>query len=97
MDKIHLAESLTMTKFNHENLIKIFDIYNYQEDLNDEVKNLKGMVHSVEKRANTSISEIRGSIGSIDRKVQELSAGGIKTQIFGVLLMIHGSLSSYYA
>jgi len=68
-----------------------------KEDLNDEVKNLKGMVHSVEKRAKTSISEIRGSIGSIDRKVKELSAGGIKTQIFGVLLMIHGSVSSYYA
>jgi len=68
-----------------------------KEDLNDEVKNLKGMVHRVEKRANTSISEIRGSIGSIDRKVKELSAGGIKTQIFGVLLMIHGSVSSYYA
>jgi len=68
-----------------------------KEDLNDEVKSLRGMVHSVEKRANTSISEIRGSIGSIDRKVKELSAGGIKTQIFGVLLMIHGSVSSYYA
>jgi hypothetical protein len=68
-----------------------------KEDLNDEVKGLKGMVHSVEKKANASISEIRSSIGSIDRKVQELSAGGIKTQIFGVLLMIHGSVSSYYA
>ena len=68
-----------------------------KEDLNDEVKNLTGMVHSVDQRANTSISKIRGSIGSIDRKVKELSAGGIKTQIFGVLLMIHGSVSSYYA
>ena len=68
-----------------------------KEDLNDEVKNIKGMVHSVEKKANILISEIRGSIGSIDRKVKELSASGIKTQIFGVLLMIHGSVSSYYA
>ena len=65
--------------------------------MSDEVKNLKGMLSNAEERTNASITEIRRSIGNIDRKVTELSVGGIKTQIFGVLLMIYGSVVSYYA
>lgn len=68
-----------------------------KEDLGDEVKHLKGMVAAAEAKSSEQISELRKSVGSVERKVTELSAGGIQTQIFGVLLMVHGAVAGYYA
>ena len=68
-----------------------------KEDLRDEVQDLKKMLAQAEERSGGAIAEVRENVGSVDRKITGLSTGGIKTQIFGVLLMIHGSLASYYA
>ena len=68
-----------------------------KEDLDDEIGNVKKIIQSAEERANKSISEIKQKIGVVESKVTELSIGGLKTQLFGVLLMIYGSVVSYYA
>lgn len=68
-----------------------------KDDLNEEVKRLKGLVAGVEQRTNNEIANIRTAIGSVDQKITAISVGGIGWQVFGVLLMIHGAVASYYA
>jgi hypothetical protein len=68
-----------------------------KEDLRDEAKELKGMITNEKKQTDIKIGEIERSIGSVDKKITESSFGSIKIQIFDVLLMIHGSISSYYS
>lgn len=68
-----------------------------KEDLDDELKHLKGMVAVVETKSNEQIAELRENVGSVERKVTTLSVGGIQAQIFGVLLMVHGAVAGYYA
>jgi len=68
-----------------------------KEDLNDEVKHIKDLLHSAEHRANKEMAEIRTSIGSVNQIIKEVSIGGIGWQVFGVLLMIHGAVASYLA
>ena len=68
-----------------------------KEDLNDEVKNIKDLHTKSEKTLNTELNKLTQSINETDSKLNKVSLGGIKIQIFGIFLMIHGSLSSYYA
>jgi len=68
-----------------------------KDDFNEEVKNLKGLITRLKQRMNNELPEIRTAIGSVDRKITEISVGGIRHQVFGVLLMIHGAVANYLA
>jgi len=68
-----------------------------KEDVDDEVKNISSKMQKSEDKIAKSIEEIKMNLGSVENKVTELSIGGLKTQIFGVLLMIHGAMVGYYA
>jgi hypothetical protein len=68
-----------------------------KEDLNDEVKHLKNLISGVEQRSSKEISLLGNSVGVVENKISELSVGGIGLQVFGVLLVIHGAVASYYA
>ena len=68
-----------------------------KEDLNDEVKHLKDIHNNSEKRLNEEITKLHGKVGVIDTKMNKVSLGGVKIQFFGILLMVHGSISSYFA
>jgi len=68
-----------------------------KEDLNDEVKHLKEIQNNSEKRVNEEISKLNGKVGVIDTKMNKVSLGGVKIQFFGIMLMVHGSISSYLA
>lgn len=67
-----------------------------KEDLGDEVKHLKVMMAAAEAKSKEQIVEIRKGVGNVEHKLTELSSGGIQTQIFGVLLMVHGAAAGYY-
>ena len=68
-----------------------------KEDLNDEVKSIKNLHDKSEKAFNIKIKNLTGLISETDTKLNKISLGGIKLQIFGIFLMIHGSISSFYA
>ena len=68
-----------------------------KEDLSDEVKNIKDLHEKTKKSLNTNINMLTKLVNETDSKLNKVSLGGIKIQIFGILLMIHGSLSSFYA
>jgi len=46
---------------------------------------------------NAKIQETYSALESLGSKIDEVSTGGIKPQLFGVLLMIHGAVSGYAA
>ena len=58
---------------------------------------LKSTLNKTEEKLNKRIDEAIQSIQNIELKVTEVSLGGVKTQILGVLLMIYGSVTSYVA
>jgi len=68
-----------------------------KEDLNDEVKHLKDSIQNTDKRISKDVSDIRARVNLITNKVEKVSIGGFKVQFFGVMLMIYGSVVSYYA
>lgn len=68
-----------------------------KEDLEDELKFINTKMAKSEDKTDGTINEIKMQLGSVETKVTDLSIGGLKTQIFGVLLMIHGAAVSYYA
>lgn len=68
-----------------------------KEDLVCGVNNINSKISAAEDRATESITELSTKLGSVENKITDLSIGGLKTQIFGVLLMIHGSAVSYYS
>jgi len=68
-----------------------------KEDLNDEVKRLKEIHSNSETRLSKEVSRLYGKVGVIDTKINKVSLGGVKIQLFGILLMVHGSISSYFA
>lgn len=68
-----------------------------KEDLENELKNISTKMTKSEDKTAKLIKEIKMNLGSVENKVTDLSIGGLKTQIFGVLLMVHGAMVSYYA
>lgn len=68
-----------------------------KEDLEDELKVINTKMAKSENKTDGAINEIKTQLGSVENKVTDLSIGGLKTQIFGVLLMIYGAAVSYYA
>ena len=64
-----------------------------KEDLNDEVKNIKNFHAKSEKTLITKINKLATLVNETDIKLNKVSLGGINIQLFGILLMIHGSIS----
>ena len=68
-----------------------------KEDLADEIKNLNTLIQNSESRTTESLTTIGKKVKGVENKVSELTIGGLKIQIFGVLLIIYGSAVSYHA
>jgi hypothetical protein len=67
-----------------------------KEDLGEEIKGVKSQLAESDRRHQQAETALRNSINKLKQEFKELSIGGVKTQIFGVLLVIHGAAASYY-
>lgn len=92
--KIRVSKSGTTIEEKIEKLQQ--QIVWMREDLSDEVNYIKKLIEVERRRVKVEISEIRTCVRNVDTKIDEVSVGGIEWQLFGVLLMIHGSVASYY-
>jgi hypothetical protein len=68
-----------------------------KDKLEEEINNLKKQIGALEQRMNNEISKNRSAIGNVDQKITEIFVGDVEFQIFGVYLMIHGAVASYFA
>lgn len=68
-----------------------------RRDFEEETKELNQKINANLKEMNTKIEATQTELRTIESKMDEVSVGGIKIQIFGVLLLIYGSISDYFA
>ena len=68
-----------------------------RRDFEQEIKGLNQTIDANSKEMKTKIEATQTALITIGSKMDEVSIGGIKIQLFGVLLLIYGSISEYFA
>lgn len=67
-----------------------------KEDYKEDLLLLKQKNATLESDLRQELSGLRSTIGIVDHKITKVSVGGIKWQIFGLLLMVYGAVVSYF-
>lgn len=67
-----------------------------RKDLQEDISELSTRIQQHMEATDSLVNRLGQSIGQIDSKVAAVSVGGIKTQLFGVLLVIYGSITAYF-
>jgi hypothetical protein len=68
-----------------------------KRDIELESKELNAKIDRCSNELNIKIQDTKLALEKIDSKIKEVSIGGISEQIFGVLLMVYGAISGYFA
>ena len=68
-----------------------------KKDLEKQNMSLQQSVSKLQKATFKEINRIKSQLSSLEGAFKEMSVGSIKTQIMGVLFVVHGSISSYIA
>ena len=68
-----------------------------KEDLQDETKQLKKQIQNVYEESSKKYGALSNKSFDISKKLEKVSVGGIEFQVFGVSLLIYGSIISYVA
>ena len=68
-----------------------------RRDFEQEIKGLNQTIDANSKEMKTKIEATQTALITTGSKMDEVTIGGIKIQLFGVLLLIYGSISEYFA
>lgn len=68
-----------------------------KRDFEQETKDLNDKIDRQAKELSVKIQETNSALRNFESKMDEVTTGGIKPQLFGVLLMIYGAISGYAA
>ena len=68
-----------------------------KRDLEQESKELNQKIERQSKEMNAQIKDAKSALRNLESKMDEVSTGGIKVQLFGVLLMVYGAIAGYAA
>lgn len=68
-----------------------------KEDRKEDIEHFQTLLSKSDQQKNEELSAIRTTLGIVDSKITGVSTGGVKWQMFGLLLMIYGSVANYYA
>ncbi len=68
-----------------------------KHDLEQETKELNEKIDRQSKEMGTQIQETKSALRNLESKMDEVSTGGVKVQLFGVLLMVYGAIADYAA
>ncbi len=66
-----------------------------KRDLEQESKELNEKIDRKSKEMSKQIQEAKSGLRILESKIDEVSTGGIKVQLFGVLLMVYGAIAGY--
>jgi len=67
-----------------------------KKELNQNVDELRKAINNLSKYFNEKFHKTNVTLNEIEKKVEEVSVGGIKIQVFGVFLLIYGAISGYF-
>lgn len=65
-------------------------------DIEQESKGLNMKIESISEEINVQIQDARSALRNFETKMTEASTGGVKVQLFGVLLMVYGAIAGYF-
>lgn len=68
-----------------------------KRDLEQKSKELNQKIEHQSKEMNAQIQDAKSVLQNLEFKMDEVSTGGIKIQLFGVLLMVYGAIAGYVA
>lgn len=68
-----------------------------KRDLEQESKGLNERIDRQSKEMIEQIQDAKAALRSLESKMDEVSTGGLKVQLFGVLLMVYGAIAGYAA
>ena len=68
-----------------------------KEDLNDAVVNLEKVIKSVDSSSNAKVDNLMEGVSEVKQQLNEITIGGIDAQVFGALLLLHGTVAGYFA
>jgi hypothetical protein len=68
-----------------------------KKNVEQESKKLNEKIERQSEEINTQIQVAKSTLRNLESKINEISIGGIKVQLFGVLLMVYGAIAGYVA
>jgi len=74
-----------------------YQIIEIKHDIEQEKKELNDKIDRQSKELSVQIQEAKSGLQNLELKMDEVSTGGVKVQLFGVLLMVYGAISGYAA
>lgn len=90
---VHLTPKTIEEKIEHLQL----QVDQLRTVVTDEVRFVSNRLSDLDKKTDQSINRLHSEILAVEGKVVEMSISGLDIQIFGVLLLVYGSFSSYSA
>ena len=63
----------------------------------DTERRIKSLDKTINQKIGSNQNETKSALLEIETKMEKVSIGGIKVQIFGILLMVYGAITSYIA
>lgn len=72
-------------------------INDVKRDIEQEAKKLNERIERQSKYVGARIQETQSALRNLESKMDEVSIGGVKVQLFGVLLMVYGAIAGYVA
>ncbi|MBZ4039099.1 hypothetical protein [Novilysobacter selenitireducens] len=66
-----------------------------RQEISEEIKKMQVQIERVDKDAATGIADNARDIRSIRETLEKSATGGVKQQVFGVLLVLYGSIAAY--
>ncbi len=72
-------------------------IKNVKRDLEQESKDLHNKIDLQAKNMGIEIQKTKSTLQTIESRMEKVYVGGIKGQLFGVLLIVYGAFSGYFA
>ncbi len=68
-----------------------------RSDLSEDISKVERQLREQNLDTERKVDEIASDVAQLSAKVQKVSVGSIKTQLFGVMLLIYGAFVSYVA
>jgi len=66
-----------------------------RQHVKEDIDEVRELVNDKAEKITDRVSSIEGSLTKIDQTVKDVSVGGVKAQIMGVLLLLYGAVIAY--
>lgn len=66
-----------------------------EKTIDKKAEALDSKIKNISEKLNADVSETKKAIEHIETQIEQVSIGGFKSQLFGLLLLLYGAITSY--